>query len=361
VTRLVVCCDGTWNLPDQVSPTNVSKVALGVAAAGTDGVEQGLYYHRGVGTSRSERLTGGAFGFGLSRNVRECYRFVVESYEPGDELFFFGFSRGAFTARSTVGLIRNAGILRRAHADRIDEAYGLYRAGGAARAPTGLEAELFRRSFSHDGVRVHFVGVWDTVGALGIPGLPPGIARGRWGFHDTKLSSFVDFAYQALAIDEQRRPFRATLWERQEHALDQVLEQVWFAGVHSNVGGGYPDPSLSEIPLLWMVERARRCGLQFTPGAFSEVPAATGEPRRRGLEVSPSALGPIVNSRKGVYRLLKAHHRPLLEPPLDATCAQVSSTAVARADDENAQYAPANLASYRAAGGPIAAVGIAAG
>lgn len=360
MTRLVVCCDGTWNLPDQVSPTNVAKLALGLADASVDGVGQALYYHRGVGTSRWERLTGGAFGLGLSRNVRDCYRFVVECYEPGDQLYFFGFSRGAFTARSTVGLIRNAGILRREHTNRIDDAYRLYRSRDPVRAPTGLEAELFRRSFAHDNVRIHFIGVWDTVGALGIPGLPPRIARGRWGFHDTKLSSYVDFAYQALAIDEQRRPFRATLWQRQEHANEQILEQVWFAGAHSDVGGGYPDPSLSEIALLWMVERARRSGLAFTAGALIEVPKAAGEPRRRGNEVSPSALGRITDSRRAIYKLLKPYHRSLLEPPLDDTGAQVSSTATRRADDPGAGYNPANLASYRAAGGPIATVDIGA-
>jgi hypothetical protein len=110
-----------------------------------------------------------------------------------------------------------------------------------------------------------------------------------------------------------------------------------------------------------MVERARRCGLHFTPGAFTEVPAAAGEPRRRGTEVSPSALGPITNSRKGVYRLVKAYHRPLLDPPVAETCAQVSSTAIRRADDESAHYAPRELAGYRAAGGPIATVDIGAG
>jgi uncharacterized protein (DUF2235 family) len=350
----VVCCDGTWNRPDQQSPTNVSKLALAVAAAGDDGVEQALFYHRGVGTTRSERLTGGAFGFGLSRNVRDCYRFVVESYTPGDELFFLGFSRGAFTARSTVGLIRNAGILRPEHADRIDEAYRLYRGGGAARAPTGLEAELFRRSFAHDEIRVRFVGVWDTVGALGIPGLPARVARGRWGFHDTKLSRHVDFAYQALAIDEHRRAFRATVWERQGDAGDQVLEQTWFAGAHCDVGGGYPDPSASEVALLWMVARARRCGLGFGPGAFTVVEQAQGEARRRGDEVSPSALGPLTDSRKGIYRLAKAYDRPLLEPPLTATSAAVAPTAVTRADAEGAHYDPANLAAFRAAGGPVA-------
>lgn len=356
MTRLVVCCDGTWNRPDQQSPTNVSKLALAVAPADEGGGAQALYYHRGVGTRPADRIAGGAFGFGLSRNVRDCYRFVVETYEPGDELFFFGFSRGAFTARSTVGLIRNAGILRREHAGRIDEAYALYRARDPARAPTGLEAEMFRRSFAHDGVRVAFVGVWDTVGALGIPGVPAVVARVRWGFHDTKLSSYVDHAYHALAIDERRRPFAATLWERQPHAEGQMLEQVWFAGAHSDVGGGYPDPSLSEIPLLWMAERARACGLAFVPGSFTVVPHAQGETRRRGEEVSPSALGPITDSWRGVYRGLRAFDRPLRDPAPAVTLARVSSTAIRRAETPSAHYAPRELVAYRAAGGPVAEV-----
>src|SRR6516165_301666 len=103
--RLVMCCDGTWNFADQKSPTNVTKVALAIAATDrTDGREQRVFYHSGVGTKRWERLRGGAFGAGLSRNVIDTYRFIVQNYEPGDELFFFGFSRGAFTARSAVGL-----------------------------------------------------------------------------------------------------------------------------------------------------------------------------------------------------------------------------------------------------------------
>ena len=153
--RLVVCCDGTWNRPDQlsggvVSPTNVSKLALGVAREGRDGTRQLLYYHHGVGTQRFERMRGGALGFGLSRNVRECYRFLVENYELGDELYFFGFSRGAFTARSAVGLVRNAGILRAEHVGRIKEAYRLYRGRDDDSRPNGIEARIFRRMYSHE-------------------------------------------------------------------------------------------------------------------------------------------------------------------------------------------------------------------
>src|SRR4051812_39519813 len=199
--RLVVCCDGTWNRPDQLSegvaaPTNVSKLALAVARRDAGGTEQLLHYEPGVGTRRFERIRGGAFGVGLSRNVRSCYRFLVDSYEPGDELYFFGFSRGAFTARSTAGFVRNCGILRREERGRVDEAYALYRARGDARKPSGAIAERFRPDYSPPDTPIHFIGVWDTVGSLGIPiPLLPSFITRRWTFHDTELSRSVRNAY----------------------------------------------------------------------------------------------------------------------------------------------------------------------
>ena len=152
--RLVVCCDGTWNRPDQLqagvpAPTNVTKLALAVLRRGEDGVEQVLHYEKGVGTGRFERLRGGAFGLGLSRNVRACYRFVCETYEPGDDIFLFGFSRGAFTARSLGGLLRNSGILRRDQLHQVDEAYRLYRSRADRHHPHAPEARLFRRMHAH--------------------------------------------------------------------------------------------------------------------------------------------------------------------------------------------------------------------
>ncbi len=104
---LVLCCDGTWNIPDQRSPTNITKIALAIAPKDKNGREQRTFYGLGVGAHRWQRIRGGAFGVGLSRDVRDAYRFLVENFEPGDELFFFGFSRGAFTARSTAGFVRN--------------------------------------------------------------------------------------------------------------------------------------------------------------------------------------------------------------------------------------------------------------
>jgi uncharacterized protein (DUF2235 family) len=317
--HLVVCCDGTWNTPDQVkggisSPTNVAKIAAGVAVEGGDGAPQLLHYEQGVGTRRFERFSGGVFGYGLSRNIRDCYRFIVDNYEPGDKLYFFGFSRGAYTARSTVGLIRNSGILRREHRDRIDDAYALYRSRADRARPTGVSAEIFRRMYSHDEIEIEFVGVWDTVGAMGIPvgGIPLPFMAKYLRFHDTQLSSHVRAAYHALAIDEQRGPFTPTLWEQQEKAENQTLEQVWFAGVHCDVGGGYDDPALSEIPLLWMVERSRRRGLTFKPDHFRLGVAAKDKTARCvGAQLEPDALGAINTSRKGFFRLLEPHVREL--------------------------------------------------
>jgi uncharacterized protein (DUF2235 family) len=362
--RLIVCCDGTWNRPDQVAqgvaaPTNVAKIALALADTDAAGNVQCLHYQAGVGTRRGERVLGGGLGVGLSRNVQECYRFLVDNSEPGDELYFFGFSRGAFTARSTVGLVRNSGILRREHRDRIQEAYGLYRNPHRDSHPSGVAAELFRRSYSHPDVHVQFVGVWDTVGALGIPidGFRPPLLSRLWTFHDTRLSRYVRHAYHAVAIDERRRPFRPTLWERAEVPPDQTLEQVWFAGVHCDVGGGYRDPTLSEIPLLWMAEKARGCGLAFKPGRLVIEPTDPGDERRRtGERVTPDPGGEKHDSRNRFYRLLPAYDRRLVgEGGAAVDGGRLASSARTR-HDEDGGYRPPGLAEWLANGRPVTRV-----
>ncbi|MDR3662663.1 MAG: DUF2235 domain-containing protein [Mycobacterium sp.] len=366
--RLVVCCDGTWNTPDEqrhgkLSPTNVTKTALAVAPTDPSDMEQRVFYHRGVGTSPGEHLFGGMFGYGLGRDVRDTYRFLVQNFEQGDELFFFGFSRGAYTARSTVGFVRNAGILRPENADRINDAYDLYRDRSSTSHPRGIEATLFRSSYSYE-TRIRFIGVWDTVGAYGIPvtGVPfAKVFNKRLEFHDTNLSSYVDSAFQALAIDEQRDPFRPTLWTEQDHTLDhQQVEQVWFSGVHSNIGGGYPDHELSDIPLLWMVDRARGCGLAFSPGAFSigtsgsaPVPDVATMPER--TSVHPNPLGLLENSRTGFYRLIDRYRRPIgLNDPSNE---YVASTAVERRDDAP-DYVPPRLVAYLKGSHQVMPIGI---
>jgi uncharacterized protein (DUF2235 family) len=344
--RLVMCCDGTWNTADQKCPTNVTKVALAVAPDDGKGVQQRVFYHDGVGSSRSERLTGGAFGFGLSRNVRDTYRFIVENYEPGDELFFLGFSRGAFTARSTAGLVRNSGVLRRENAGRIGEAYALYRSRDPETRPRGTAATLFRRSFSYEPA-ITFIGVWDTVGAYGIPlnGLRwVNAFNRRWKFHDTALSSTVHAAFQALAIDEQRGPFVPAVWSQVDDAPpSQEVEQTWFAGVHSDVGGGYPETQLSDVTLRWMVERATAHGLVFAPDAFVADPPPGALDR---FAVRSDPLGDLHDSRTRFYRLLRPAVRCI--GVTERGHEQVSATALERWDDDlRYRSSSAALRAYR--------------
>jgi uncharacterized protein (DUF2235 family) len=348
--RLVVCCDGTWNTADQhldgrPCPTNVTRFALGVADRGEDGMEQRVYYQRGVGTRRGERLRGGAFGMGLSRSVQDAYRFLVDHHEPGDEVFLLGFSRGAYTARSTAGLVRNCGILRREHAGRLEDAYALYRS--RVSHPRDLESQLFRRSFSAE-TRIRFLGVWDTVGSLGIPALGLGLSRlvnHRWEFHDTRLSGIVDAAFQALAVDEKRKPFAPALWEHDPVAGRAQVEQVWFSGDHSDVGGGHAASELADITLLWMVDRARSCGLAFRDDAYRRP--ADGGPRSYDgttFPVDPDPLGTLHDSRTSFFRLLRPYARPIGTG--DAGSESVASTAVTRRDDGRAEYAPRPLIAY---------------
>lgn len=276
IKRLVLCCDGTWNKAlGGADSTNVWKLRRALAPTGPDGVEQRPYYHAGVGTARFTRYSGGALGFGLRKNLLHAYEWVVANYQPGDEIFLFGFSRGAYTARSLAGLIRNCGILRPQFAQKAAEALDVYRnRREGADDPAAVE---FRANYSTEAA-IAFIGVWDTVGALGVSDRVPRplrpLTRRSWGFHDVRLSGQVEIAVQALALDERRRKYRPNLWERPEGRDDQVLEQVWFAGVHSNIGGGYAQCELSDISLRWMMHRAAaprsasRVGLAFRPDAM---------------------------------------------------------------------------------------------
>ena len=348
--RLVICCDGTWNYADQsrgehATPTNVTQVFRAVDDQDAAGVEQVPYYQPGVGTERFQRLIGGAGGYGLSRHVRDTYAFVVDEFSPGtgpedppDELFFFGFSRGAYTARSAVGLIRRCGILRPEHRHRVKEAYGLYR---CATDEAGQEAaRVFREKYSRE-TPVTFLGVWDTVGSLGIPLSGTrflNVVNRRYRFHNVELSSMVQAAYQALAIDERRGPFEPAIWTQSAAAREsgQVLSQVWFAGVHSDVGGGYPDDRLSSLAQRWMVANAARHGL-----ALSNLPDVDPD-------YDTAIRGTLHTSRTGFYKIIKPHHRQLgmTDPEHEAA----ASTAVMRLRAEPAAgvkpYRAGNLTQY---------------
>ena len=334
----MVCCDGTWDAPIQTAPdtaacTNVYKVWRAVAETSDAGAEQRVFYHEGVGTGgRLDRLLGGAFGAGVAHNVCDCYRFLVLNYEPGDALYLFGFSRGAYTARSLAGMVRNCGILTPQNIGRVGEAFHLYRDRGADTSPAGVKAQAFRSHYASE-TSIHFIGVWDTVGSLGVP-VPIPFFRPWWAFHDSDLSSTVSNAFHAVAIDERRGPFKPTLWTRPSVPPHQDLEQVWFVGVHRDVGGGYPHPDLADITLCWMVDRARACGLAFAPGHFQHTNAPDPARRYEALDLQPDPLGELHASQTGIWKLW-SHKRKITSDKsgtYDLTRHSVSNTAVERSE-----------------------------
>ncbi len=274
--RLVICCDGTWNRPDSTYVTNIEKIARSVQTdlTATNGIQQLVLYLSGVGAGyRIDRLLGGAFGFGLFTHVLAGYRFLAANYEPGDEVYIFGFSRGAYTARSLGGMIGNVGLLTR-HAlvaEKLPEAVARYRRVDPAGGRTGQSTAEFKHDYCHAETPITFLGVFDTVGALGVPGA---LRRGHQ-FHDVRLGAAVRCARQALAVDEARMKFEPCLWETGDgETEDPRVRQVWFEGAHSDVGGGYGQTGLSDTALLWMVAEANDSGLVFDEALLAHYVAS---------------------------------------------------------------------------------------
>jgi uncharacterized protein (DUF2235 family) len=228
--RIVLCFDGTWNRPDDTAAadaerveTNVSRFFRLVSPLGADGVIQEPWYNAGVGTSELNHLTGGLFGAGLDFHIMEGYRYLAQTYNDGDEVYIIGFSRGAYTARSLVGMIRNCGLAWPALATMTTGiAYGIYRTRDDG--PDSAVARAFR-SVSARPIPIKFLGVWDTVGALGIPlDVASQLNMDLYAFHDTTLSSIVENAYQAAALDEHRADYNITLWDPPT-PFSQTMEQ----------------------------------------------------------------------------------------------------------------------------------------
>ncbi len=292
--RIVVCCDGTWNRPDSPHVTNVEKIARSIQTdpSASGGVPQLVYYLSGVGGAgyKADRVLGGAFGFGLFNNIVSAYRFLAQNYETGDEIFIFGFSRGAYTARSLAGMVGRVGLLTRKALveEKLAEAVSRYRRTDPAGGQAGSSTAEFKRDYCHDAP-VQFLGVFDTVGALGVPGA----MRLAPKFHDVQLSAAVRCARQALAIDECRMKFEPSLWQAPPNGStdDNRVKQVWFEGVHSDVGGGYAETGLSDTALLWMAVEANEMGLVFDEPLFSYYAASRSSAIRH-------------NSLKPLFRLL---------------------------------------------------------
>jgi uncharacterized protein (DUF2235 family) len=272
--RIVLCADGTWNTPhgpaEMPNDTNVRKLFLLL----NDNDAQLKYYDSGVGTDGTpfEHFFGGTMGDGLFQKAQDGYAFLAYVWDPGDEIYLFGFSRGAYTARSLGGMIAGFGVpTRNLDNQTVRSIFNAYRTTGPA-TRAAMKAQLAQQ-YAMTDVNLRMVGVWDTVGALGIPGqLFSDFDQAKYGFLDTTLSSKVQSAYHAISLDERRAPFMPTLWTNADgspRANDAQVTQVWFPGVHCDVGGSYAEEELSNITLRWMIDNATACGLEFDETAIA--------------------------------------------------------------------------------------------
>ncbi|QIW95166.1 hypothetical protein AMS68_000684 [Peltaster fructicola] len=308
-------------------PSNVTRLSRAVRPQSSDGIPQVVYYHFGVGASGGvvDRIYGGASGAGLAEIVREGYTYIATNYHPGDEIFIFGFSRGAFTARSIAGLIDNIGLLTKEGLPYLAEVFrDIQHQHDEHYRPkhpdvpfhnkidyTGRSygRELERLHLTRLGINIKVVGVFDTVGALGTPkigwlrrvGLQSSASR-ELSFYDTSLSDCVENAFQALALDERRYAFQPTLWEKHPDNTS-TLRQVWFPGAHSNVGGGYDDQQIANITLAWMMSQCSPF-LDFNPDyILDEMEMNDTYYERNDQKIRPWSFGKIFDGMAGFYAL----------------------------------------------------------
>jgi uncharacterized protein (DUF2235 family) len=387
--KIVLLSDGTGNSAAKVWRTNVWRTFEALDLSGNDQV---AFYDDGVGTSSFKPLAilGGAFGFGLRRNVVALYKFACRNYhDADDELFGFGFSRGAFTIRIVMGLIDNQGLVKADNEAELDSlAKAAYRAYRRDRYPN-LKLEgpyqfvrnLFGPAYPPPGVRktvnIRFVGVWDTVAAYGMPidEMTRGIHQYLWPIElpSNTLSGSVMRACQALALDEERTTFHPQLWNeaadkgadrkqtegnapeidpaRRRFIKDERISQVWFAGVHSNVGGGYPDDALAYIPFVWMITEAQRCGLKFKSDAAT--PPADPDTFKNAISKRDKD-GRLYDPRKGLGGYYRYGPRKLVphfypeskkeeDDEVEVERAKIHESVFKRIENHAQAYAPVGL------------------
>ncbi|MDF7777254.1 DUF2235 domain-containing protein [Sphingomonas sp. AOB5] len=327
--RIAFCFDGTWNKIDGDHPTNVARVAQSISRYDDKGVPQIIYYDEGVGTTTTSRWTGGILGHGLRENIIEAYHFLVLNYEPGDQIYVFGFSRGAYTARSFVGLLRNCGIISRRSLDHIRDAVEHYANRAKEASPNSEASRQFR--FKHcpklclpgdlawrkrtypkastdlTELRIAYLGVWDTVGALGVPQhlrLLSRLFNRKFAFHDTTLSGVVERARHAVAVDEKRKTFEPALWSNLDElngdAKKPRYEQFFFPGVHGAVGGGGPLRGLSDSALEWIFHGAEMQDLVFDRDDQSPLHLIRPDPRTQLFNVTGKSKWSIGDRLMGI-------------------------------------------------------------
>ncbi|MDH5547993.1 MAG: DUF2235 domain-containing protein [Gammaproteobacteria bacterium] len=335
--RIVICADGTWNIRDQIDkktgkrrPTNVTKLARAIKPRSSQGVDQIVYYHDGIGTGGfTDRFTGGAFGHGIEENIRNLYRFIVYNYEQDDELYFFGFSRGAFTVRSLAGFMYKIGLIEKDDDYYVPEIYACYERNDGPDSPQWKKA--FRKV---KGTRpcplIRMIGVWDTVGALGAPGLLGQIFnKKKYQYHAVGLHSKIENAIHAIAVDEKRKPFVPDIWRRPADWSGQLV-QAWFPGVHSNVGGSYDPDGLANESLHWIVEHAEVLGLEVDNNYIQYFRPCFNSVLNDSMTTMYRVMGPITR-KIGQYT---------------DSCEVLHQTCIDRMHHSASHYSPENLGVY---------------
>ncbi|TNE64582.1 MAG: DUF2235 domain-containing protein [Alphaproteobacteria bacterium] len=325
--NIIVYCDGTGNEIEE----DLSNV-LKLYQISTRDEEQVVFYDSGVGTigksntwtklrDKVGEIATGATGYGIDENVLDAYRFLAEQYVKGDKIFIFGFSRGAYTARVLAGFIRALGLLHPAQLNLLPYAQKWYKHV----SDTGDFSSVWRFSEVTNSrmVRIHFLGVWDTVSSVFRPNgklLSVGLTNKLYPY--TVNNDAVKIVRHAVAIDEKRKTFKADLWGDKKlyksNPFDpspepQDVKEVWFAGVHSDIGGGYPESesALAKIPLKWMVSEAVKAGLKISKSRYKRL--VLGEPRTgsKRVYVAPNKLGKAHESFESFWRLMGKHMRAI--------------------------------------------------
>jgi uncharacterized protein (DUF2235 family) len=320
--RLILFCDGTWNKladseVDGSSSTNVVRLLEATLPSDSNKILQIVQYIEGIGTGDSEKIRGGGFGYGFSTNVKDGYRFIVCNYEPGDEIFIIGFSRGGVVAICISAIICGVGIIKREHIHMITKIYNWYASKSPDTSPGSARTKEFRKQYTWGGEEIKFLGIWDAVDSVfghfttggfswiiySIYETIFGQNKSRLFFHDNRLSSRILSAYHALAADERRWQFRPVLWQlsytqslRNQESKNKgetlPYGERWFRGVHCNVGGGYPATGLSDSALEWIAEMAAKHSMQI------DLQRITNPPFR------PNNEEEIQDSQKLLYRVL---------------------------------------------------------
>lgn len=296
--NIVIFSDGTGQEGGKGYDTNVYKL-FNLVEDRTD--KQIVFYDRGLGTDW-RIVSGNISGAGISKNILECYEFIFDNYEAGDQIYLFGFSRGAATVRSLSSFIHHFGILPKSREELIKQAYKIYKIKDNVKRDK--KVNQFIRKHHTMWVRIKFLGVWDTVAALGLPfkGIDILIDKVpflKHTFQEFKLHESVENAYHALAIDDRRKTFHPTLFDPNHLGKYQHLRQVWFMGMHTDVGGGYEEHGLSDISLEWMVKNAHAHGLRLYLRKLDQ----------RNFKVQPDPNDALHNSRAGAAKLFSEAQR----------------------------------------------------